>query len=108
MEWSAGLRPAAARSAERTQEIPWIFRLLNVLRPTEPRSAVAEIDLGNTSSRCARWRDERGFAVDVSSVLCILICAETMKATMDTKNRFFCAKSSPLLSRRSGPGKRFF
>jgi hypothetical protein len=65
-------------------------------------------DLGNTPSRCARWRDERGFAVDVSSVLCILICAETMKATMDTKNRFFCAKSSPLLSRRSGPGKRFF
>jgi hypothetical protein len=44
MEWSAGLRPAAARSAERAQEIPWIFRLLNVLRLTEPRSAVAEIN----------------------------------------------------------------
>ena len=48
MERSAGLRPAAARSAERAQEIPWVFGLLNVLRLTEPRSAAAEIDLGNT------------------------------------------------------------
>jgi hypothetical protein len=47
MERSADLRPAAARSAERAQEIPWVFGLLNVLRFTEPRSAVAEIDLGN-------------------------------------------------------------
>ena len=39
MERSAGLRPAAARNAERAQEIPWVFGLLNVLRLTEPRSA---------------------------------------------------------------------
>ena len=48
MERSAGLRPAAARRAERAQEIPWVFGLFNVLRLTEPRSAAAEIDLGNT------------------------------------------------------------
>jgi hypothetical protein len=54
MERSAGLRPAAARRAERAQEIPCVFGLLNVLRLTEPRSAAAEIDLGNTPSRCAR------------------------------------------------------
>ena len=48
MERSAGLRPAAARSAERAQEIPWVFERLNVLRLTEPRSAVTEIDLSNT------------------------------------------------------------
>ena len=48
MERSAGLRPAAARSAEWAQEIPWVFERLNMLRLTEPRSAVAEIDLGNT------------------------------------------------------------
>jgi len=65
-------------------------------------------DLGNTPSRCARWRDERGFAVDVSSVLCILICAETMKAPMDTKNRFFCAKSSPPFIASFRPGKKVF
>jgi hypothetical protein len=59
-------------------------------------------------SRCARWRDERGFAVDVSSVLCILICAETMKAPMDTKNRFFCAKSSPPFIASFRPGKKVF
>ena len=53
MERSAGLRPAAARSAERAQEIPWVFERLNVLRLTEPRSAVTEIDLSNTPSRCA-------------------------------------------------------
>ena len=54
MERSAGLRPAAARSAERAQEIPWVFERLNVLRLTEPRSAVTEIDLSNTPSRCTR------------------------------------------------------
>jgi hypothetical protein len=48
MERSAGLRPAAARSAERAQEIPWVFERLNALRLTEPRSAVTEIDLSNT------------------------------------------------------------
>jgi hypothetical protein len=48
LERSAGLRPAAAWSAERAQEIPWVFERLNVLRLTEPRSAVTEIDLGNT------------------------------------------------------------
>gem|GEM_PF-1806208 len=48
MERSAGLRHAAARSAERAQEIPWVFERLNVLRLTEPRSAVTEIDLSNT------------------------------------------------------------
>jgi hypothetical protein len=44
-------RGSATRSSpesERAQEIPWGFGLLNVLQLTEPRSAVAEIDLGNT------------------------------------------------------------
>ena len=30
------------------RKFPWVFGLLNVLRLTEPRSAGAEIDLGNS------------------------------------------------------------
>jgi len=66
MERSAGLRHAAARSAERAQEIPWVFERLNVLRLTEPRSAVTEIDLGNTpltprQARLHRFGRNAGF-----------------------------------------------
>jgi hypothetical protein len=73
MERSAGLRPAAARSAEWVQEIPWVFERLNMLRLTEPRSAVAEIDLGNTPSTWTR---------------------------QDAGGRFFSLKSRPIIRKQ--------
>jgi hypothetical protein len=60
-ERSAGVHPAAARIAKRMHEIPRVLGLSNVLRLSQPCSAVSQTiwatrPIGEPR-RCAAWQD---------------------------------------------------